>query len=392
MLNSKVSIFSAILLILLTQVYNFLIPRELIAQTSPTLTRSNNTFYLNGFAVSRFGLRAANALRTDAITQDFINKLDGIKSHGMQSVSISLQGGNFGEPTNAFNADGTLKSEYKTRITTVMNAIAARNMVSVVSFYYQQRDQELTSPTHTAAVIKAAEESTNFLKPWRNAWFYVINEPFHSGLSDYLRSASGQSAIYNTIKNIDSARIIYVSDTSNDGFTSKTGVSASNGNVIVEYQRKDEYPAPGVFDPGELEEAQTRAELTMNNGGYWFWHAAWHQKANVAGFPRFDKGGVGTASDPGVSPIWDKMQSLSGGATSTPNPTILPTNTPKPPTATPTPYGPSADANGDGIIDGRDLAIWITNYGKNLSETSNGDFDKNNTVNLADYRIWINTY
>ena len=76
----------------------------------------------------------------------------------------------------------------------------------------------------------------------------------------------------------------------------------------------------------------------------------------------------------------------TANATFTTSP-ITATNTP-----TPTSTGPSADANGDSKIDGRDLLAWIKNYGKNLSGPVNGDFDKNNTVNLSDYRIWINSY
>ncbi|KKQ41369.1 MAG: hypothetical protein US60_C0042G0002 [Microgenomates group bacterium GW2011_GWC1_37_8] len=60
---------------------------------------------------------------------------------------------------------------------------------------------------------------------------------------------------------------------------------------------------------------------------------------------------------------------------------------------TPTPVLKQGDANGDGKVDGRDLVIWIKNYGiSTTSGASVGDFNLDKTVNIYDYTVWIANY
>jgi hypothetical protein len=286
---------------------------------NPVLTRSGNLFLLDGVEIHRFGLRAANALQDDTITQWLIDNLDAMKSHGIQSVNVSLQGANTGD-TNAFNPDGTLIPAYTSRLANILDAIAQREMVGVVTYFYQQRDQGLADDD---AVREAVQNATEFLLPWRNVWLYVINEPGHQGFDrTILKTSAGQQEIFNLIKSIDSSRLVFVSNSANDGFSAGTAATASNGNVAAEYPRQDEYAQPGVFTSAERTQAQNHATATFNNLGYWFWHAAWHQKADAPGWPKFDEGGQGTESDPGSSFIWNTMQSLTdgGGPINTPTP------------------------------------------------------------------------
>jgi len=278
--------------------------------STAVLTREGATFKLDGVEIQLFGIRAANALESEVVAQHLVDNLDLIKAHGIQSISISLQGAGTGT-ASAFNSDGTLRDEYVQRLEYILDALAVRNMVAVVSYFYQARDQDLNDDN---AVRAAVTNATNVLLPWRNVWLHTINEWYHSGFDrSILKTATGQEEIYGIIKGIDPQRITFVSDVSgaNDGFIADTGQTASNGNVVVEYVRQDEYDAPGVFTTGDRSSAQQDAEETFNAGGYWFWHSAWHQKADVAGWPRYDEGGAGTMEDPGVSFIWNKMQALS---------------------------------------------------------------------------------
>lgn len=278
------------------------------------LTRNAGVFMLDGVAISKFGIRAANALENDATTQALINNLDSMKAHGIQSVAISLQGGKTGT-SEAFNNDGSLKPVYTSRLASILDALDARGMVGVVIFFYQARDQDLIDDN---AVRVATTNATIFLKPWRNVWLQVINEWYHTGFDRaILKTSSGQIELYDLIKTLDPQRITHVSDTAgaNDGFLSDTGTTNSNGNVVIEFTRLDLYTSeggvPGVFSSSSMSTAQNDAQTTFNNKGYWFWHAAWHQQADSPGWPRFDVGGAGTSADPGVSFIWDKMQQLA---------------------------------------------------------------------------------
>lgn len=308
---------------ILIALYLVLYPKKVLIQkaitnTTPVLTREGQVFKLDGVEISPFGLRAVNAIESDTITQIFLDNLDNMKSYGIQSLSISFQGGRFytGNPgtVNAFTPAGDLKPEYIKRMSLILNKLAQKNMVGVVTYYYQGHDQEFIDES---AVINAAKNATEFLKPWRNIWLYTINEFWVTAYDhDILSTPNGQQIIYDTIKEIDPERIVVVSDTLNDGFLVETGRMAENGNVVVEYKRLDEYSQPGVFTKEERQITPYHAEVTANNKSYWFYHAAWHQSVqkDASGnyiFPRFDPGGSGTDTSPGTMFIWKELQRLS---------------------------------------------------------------------------------
>jgi hypothetical protein len=60
---------------------------------------------------------------------------------------------------------------------------------------------------------------------------------------------------------------------------------------------------------------------------------------------------------------------------------------------TPTPLATKpGDANGDGLVDGRDYIIWVNHYGTASTGYSNGDFNNDSIVDGRDYIIWVNNY
>ena len=300
------------------------------------LTKEDGVFKLDGVEIHRFGVRAANALESDEVTQRLIDNLNSMKAHGIESVVISMMGARTGT-TFVFNSDGSLKDTYTTRLATILNALAARKMVGVIMIFHPARDEDLSGDD---AVRAAVANITNFTRPWRNVWFQVISEWYLPGYSQPLvTSSSGRMELYNLVKGLDPQRITHVDDSgANDGFLSNSGTTATSGNVMIEYNRQDSYENPGVFSDSDRTTAQADAQTTFNDRGYWFWHSAWTQNVAWPDYPRYDKGGAGTSSDPGVSFIWDKMQTLSS-LTSTPTPTLIPTPTPTL-TLTPTPTPP----------------------------------------------------
>ncbi len=51
------------------------------------------------------------------------------------------------------------------------------------------------------------------------------------------------------------------------------------------------------------------------------------------------------------------------------------------------------DANMDGIVDGLDYVVWITNYGKTTSQgPTSGDFNNSGVVDGLDYVVWLSNY
>ena len=289
---------------------------------SPILTRKGTKFLLNNTPVSMFGLRTANALESDAVTQKLIKNLGKMKSYSIQSINVSLQGSRISirdySNSNAFMPDGAMKDEYKIRLANILNEAAKKNIVVVITYYHQAHEDEFESDL---AVIKAAENATRFLLPWRNIWLYTINEDQAKGWDLYnsFKTVEGRQKLYDKIKAIDPNRVVYISQESNDGFKAHTGETTKDGDVITEYSRSknsDSYDLPGVITEENRYKTITDAETTYNQKGYWFYHAAWHQTVvqDQNGkyiFPRFDPGGIGTADDPGTIFIWNEMKRLS---------------------------------------------------------------------------------
>ncbi|HEX6938526.1 MAG TPA: hypothetical protein VF158_03880 [Longimicrobiales bacterium] len=285
---------------------------------TPVLTRRGDVFALDGRPITPFGLRLANALQSDAIADRLIDHMDDMRAHGIQSFSLTIQGGRHTEGGNsAFNGyepDGTLKPVYRNRLARILDAAAARRMVPVVVFFYRGRDQELDG---SDAVRAAVRNTMEFLRPWRHLWVAIANEPYHDGYDQpLLTSADGYRELYRLAKEVDPGRIVYASDDrgANDGFVADTWgragrVPPAAGDVSIEYRPgMDEMDDPGIFSAEERERTRRDIEATARGGGYFFFHAAWHQKSDAPGWPRFDKGGAGTEADPGVAFAWDAMR------------------------------------------------------------------------------------
>ena len=294
-------------------------PRPSLAAT-PVLSRSGTVFLLDGKPIAPFGLRAANALQSDAATDRLIAALPSMRERGVQSVVVGLQGGRHTEGGNSafsgFDAEGALVPELRDRLARLLDASAGTHVVAVVNLFYQGRDQELRNDE---AVRQAVRTTLEFMAPWRHAWIHMINEPGHAGFDRrILTSPQGHATLHQLAKEIDPGRIVYVSQASgaNDGFLADTWnrlpavTPPTAGNVSIEYERGDSYDTPGVFTSRFREAAMRDAGEAARAGGYWFWHAAWHQKADAGDWPRFDPGGGGTATDPGTAFIWNTMRAL----------------------------------------------------------------------------------
>lgn len=286
---------------------------------TPVLAREGDVFVLDGEPIERFGLRAANALQSDEIAADLIAHLDDMRAHGIQSFSLTIQGGRHtaggNSAFNGYEADGDLKPEYRDRLARILDAAAERRMVPVVVFFYRGRDEELED----AGAVRAAVRNTmQFLRPWRNLWVNIANEPYHGGYDHaLLTQADGYRELYRLAKSADPTRIVYASHDAgaNDGFVSDTwgrngDAPPAGGDVSIEYRPGlDAMDRPGVFSAEERQMTREDIEATYRAGGYFFFHAAWHQRADAPGWPRFDKGGAGTEEDPGVAFAWDAMRS-----------------------------------------------------------------------------------
>lgn len=144
---------------------------------------------LGGEPVKLWGLRCNNALLSPAVTERLIHNLDNYVAHGINLVSVSLQGTNGGFPDvdagpNAFAPDGKLVPSFARRLERVVREADARGMVVCVVVMMPRKDQLLEDE---AAVRRAIEETGRLLerRKLRNVMVNLYQEFHHPTRIDH---------------------------------------------------------------------------------------------------------------------------------------------------------------------------------------------------------------
>ena len=115
-------------------------------------------------------------------TREFLAAMPEWRRHGLLAFTICLQGGSpqgysKDQPwhNSAFEADGSLRADYLSRLERILNRADELGMVAIVGYFYFGQDQRLRDE---AAVIRAVKEATNWLlaKDYRNVLVEIANE------------------------------------------------------------------------------------------------------------------------------------------------------------------------------------------------------------------------
>ena len=117
----------------------------------------------------------------DRNTNEFVQAMDEWYKHGLLAFTINLQGGsptgygNNGWVNTAFNADGSLKKKYFTRLYRILKRADELGMVVFLGLFYFGQDQELASEQ---AVINAVDNTLDWLNKagFRNIIIEINNE------------------------------------------------------------------------------------------------------------------------------------------------------------------------------------------------------------------------
>jgi hypothetical protein len=154
--------------------------------------------FLGGQPVVLWGLRCNNALLSDALVDRLVNNFDNMAAHGINLISLSLQGTNGGFPDvnagpNAFTPDGRLIRGFKTRLERVVREADRRGMVVCVGILMPRKDEYLRDES---AVQNAVEETGRFLeeRSLRNVMVNLFQEFNHPTRIDHeiLREPDGE--------------------------------------------------------------------------------------------------------------------------------------------------------------------------------------------------------
>jgi len=100
-------------------------------------------------------------------TREFLAAMPEWRQHGLLAITLNLQGGNprgysDAQPwyNSAFGVDGSLRPEYLSRLTRVLDQADELGMVVILGFFYFGQDERLRDE---AAVLEAADRATEWL-------------------------------------------------------------------------------------------------------------------------------------------------------------------------------------------------------------------------------------
>lgn len=115
-------------------------------------------------------------------TREFIAAMPEWRRHGLLAFTLNLQGGSpqgysREQPwhNSAFEADGTLRTDYLARLERILNKADELGMVVILGYFYFGQDERLRDE---AAVLRATDNATRWLLDggWRNVLVEVNNE------------------------------------------------------------------------------------------------------------------------------------------------------------------------------------------------------------------------
>lgn len=117
----------------------------------------------------------------DRNTNEFVKAMEGWHSYGLAAFTLNMQGGsptgygNDGWVNTAYNADGSLKRKYVTRLYRILKRADELDMVVILGLFYFGQDQEMASEQ---AVINAVDNTLDWLNGagFRNIIIEICNE------------------------------------------------------------------------------------------------------------------------------------------------------------------------------------------------------------------------
>lgn len=132
--------------------------------------------WLGGEKVKLWGLRVNNSLMSPAVAERLVNNLDSYAAHGVNLISLSLQGTNGGFPDvdagpNCFTPDGRIAGAYARRLEWLVREADRRGMVVCLTLMMPRKDELLRDE----AAVKLAIESTATLLEQRKLRNVVVN-------------------------------------------------------------------------------------------------------------------------------------------------------------------------------------------------------------------------
>jgi len=194
----------------------------------------------------------------DRNTNEFVIAMEEWYSYGMNAFTLNLQGGsptgygNNGWINTAFNADGSLKKNYFTRLYRILDKSDDLGMVVILGIFYFGQDQNLANEQ---AVINAVDNTLDWLNEagFRNIIIEICNECD----VEYDHEILQPERVHELIKR--------VKETDFEGYSYPVGVSFGGGTLpglnVVNTADVLFLHGNGVDDPNYIREMVRRLKV-----------------------------------------------------------------------------------------------------------------------------------
>lgn len=277
-----------------------------------------NSAYLGEKPVRLWGLRCVHALRDRALTERLVRNLDNFTEHGLNLVSVYLQGAHGGHPdiqagANPFSETGELDPAFAYRLEWLAREADRRGMVLHLGVVTPIKDQELRDE---AAIRRAIEETARLLETRmiRNVVvdvMYEFDHPtriFHDCFKEpggSIKKAQAVSWFHAVAPGIEAGVTTETHSPSPKAFAGmdlhliqKEDPIPDEGYALnIESLRRDVFGTEGVFTPrqvAELREEWKRYHVAPNVG--YVLNTSYAQSIGGADGtgPHYEMGGDGT--------------------------------------------------------------------------------------------------
>lgn len=327
-----------------------------VALPAADLTLDGNRYRLDGQLFDMWGIRTASATVKEEWTTQLLAQLDRYQEHGVNSVSVCYMGSSAGN-VDPFSSDGkTISATYQSRMERIIEACDARGMVVVITIFYQFKASGTPKLANWTASREAVKTVARALKAHgrRNIMVNIANEQNSSAygekplnrwdkvrnVSDLLdmvgdfRSQFGAgdwripvgAGGYDHAKNEQIGRSPLV-----DALLFDTDGPESSGSLFLRFVGAGvtgkpitniemfggwtkQFTPQGVYPTSarnehfrEIDEAAAEPGL-----GVFFHSNPWCQGPSVGEPLRYDLGGMGTSSDPGIHWYFNDVRATRG--------------------------------------------------------------------------------
>jgi hypothetical protein len=197
-------------------------------------------------------------------TREFIAAMPDWRRHGLLGFTICLQGGSpqgysKDQPwhNSAFEADGSLRGDYLSRLERILDRADELGMVAIVGYFYFGQDQRLNDE---AGVVRATKEATNWLleKGYRNLLIEIANECDNRAYDQPIIKADRIHELIKLAQSIKKGgRRLLVSASYNGGSVPRPNLVAAADFLLLH--------GNGVKDPNRIAEM---VEQTRRVAGY----------------------------------------------------------------------------------------------------------------------------